>query len=175
MLFNFFFPFNSFLLLKLCIIVNGLNPVVRTTETLYLGWYFVMKKLLESIAQTTGGMYVMVHNMDELSTFFRRQVLLSRFIAQTAHGEWRNEYFCDNCQDMPLCTVRVANGRYILRKSWKSIRKLLIPSWNPFLGILPDEYRVHTISLQSRSLIQAPKGFAHHKGKDRAIKMQSTL
>lgn len=27
----------------------------------------------------------MVHNMDELSTFFRRQVLLSRFIAQTAH------------------------------------------------------------------------------------------
>ena len=47
----------------------------------------IIKKLLESIAQTTGGMYVMVHNMDELSTFFRRQVLLSRFIAQTAHGE----------------------------------------------------------------------------------------
>lgn len=28
------------------------------------------KKLLASIAQTTGGMYVMVQNMDELSTFF---------------------------------------------------------------------------------------------------------
>ena len=45
------------------------------------------KRLLESIAQTTGGMYVMVHNMDGLSTFFRRQVLLSRFIAQFAHGK----------------------------------------------------------------------------------------
>ncbi|XP_078367292.1 uncharacterized protein LOC144651237 isoform X1 [Oculina patagonica] len=43
------------------------------------------KKLLASIAQTTGGMYVMVHNMDELSTFFKRQVLLSRFIGQFAH------------------------------------------------------------------------------------------
>ena len=46
-----------------------------------------MQKLLENIAQKTGGMHVMVHNMDELSTFFKRQVLLSRFIAQTAHGE----------------------------------------------------------------------------------------
>lgn len=43
------------------------------------------KRLLESIAQTTGGMYAMVHNMDGLSTFFKRQVLLSRFIAQFAH------------------------------------------------------------------------------------------
>ncbi|CAH3022623.1 unnamed protein product [Porites evermanni] len=32
-------------------------------------------------------MYVMVQNMHELSTFFRRQVLLSRFIAKFAHGE----------------------------------------------------------------------------------------
>ena len=30
----------------------------------------------------------MVQNMHELSTFFRRQVLLSRFIAKFAHGEW---------------------------------------------------------------------------------------
>lgn len=45
------------------------------------------KKLLESIAQVTGGMYVMVQNMDELSTFFKRQVLLSRFIAKFAHGK----------------------------------------------------------------------------------------
>ncbi len=29
----------------------------------------------------------MVHNMEELSTFFKRQVLLSRFIGQFAHGE----------------------------------------------------------------------------------------
>lgn len=65
---------------------------VLAAGTLYLGWSFVMKELLESIAKTTGGMHVMVHNMDELSTFFRRQVLLSRFIAQTAHGEFRNEY-----------------------------------------------------------------------------------
>lgn len=43
------------------------------------------KKLLESIAKVTGGMHVMVQNMDELSTFFKRQVLLSRFIAQFAH------------------------------------------------------------------------------------------
>lgn len=43
------------------------------------------KKLLENIAKVTGGMYVMVHNMSELSTFFRRQVLLSRFIAKFAH------------------------------------------------------------------------------------------
>ena len=46
-----------------------------------------LKKLLASIAQTTGGMYVMVQNMDELSTFFKRQVLLSRFIAKFAHGK----------------------------------------------------------------------------------------
>lgn len=43
------------------------------------------QKLLASIAQTTGGMYVMVQNMEELSTFFKRQVLLSRFIAQFSH------------------------------------------------------------------------------------------
>ncbi|KAJ7374838.1 hypothetical protein OS493_005190 [Desmophyllum pertusum] len=43
------------------------------------------KKLLESIAKVTGGMYVMVHNMEELSTFFKRQVLLSRFIGQFSH------------------------------------------------------------------------------------------
>lgn len=52
-----------------------------------LGVYLSQQRLLESIAQTTGGMYVMVHNMDGLSTFFRRQVLLSRFIAKFAHGE----------------------------------------------------------------------------------------
>lgn len=40
------------------------------------------KKLLEGIAKLTKGMYVMVENMSELSTFFRRQVLLSRFIMQ---------------------------------------------------------------------------------------------
>ncbi|CAH3022624.1 unnamed protein product [Porites evermanni] len=43
------------------------------------------KKLLESIAEVTGGMYVMVQDMQELSTFFKRQVLLSRFIAKFAH------------------------------------------------------------------------------------------
>lgn len=43
------------------------------------------KELLESIAKVTGGMFVMVQNMHELSTFFRRQVLLSRFIAKFAH------------------------------------------------------------------------------------------
>lgn len=86
---------------------------VLAAGTLYLGWSFVMKKLLESIANTTGGMHVMVHNMDELSTFFRRQVLLSRFIAQTAHGEFRNEYVCYNCKDMEVWTVRVEKGTYI--------------------------------------------------------------
>lgn len=34
-------------------------------------------------------MYVMVQDMQELSTFFKRQVLLSRFIAKFAHGEWK--------------------------------------------------------------------------------------
>lgn len=50
---------------------------------------FSAKKLLENIAKVTGGMYVMVHNMSELSTFFRRQVLLSRFIAKFAHGKFK--------------------------------------------------------------------------------------
>jgi len=53
----------------------------------YLYFASIDQKLLESIAQVTGGMYVMVQNMGELSTFFKRQVLLSRFIAQFAHGE----------------------------------------------------------------------------------------
>ena len=103
-----------------------------------------MKKLLESIAQTTGGMYAMVHNMGELSTFFRRQVLLSRFIAQTAHGEWPNEYLHDICQNMLVCTVRVTSGTYNPKKILKfdsetfdSISKSI--SRNPFLEILPDE------------------------------------
>ncbi|KAK2554404.1 E3 ubiquitin-protein ligase MIB2 [Acropora cervicornis] len=43
------------------------------------------KDLLEKIAEVTGGMYVMVQDMNELSTFFKRQVLLSRFIAKFAH------------------------------------------------------------------------------------------
>lgn len=55
--------------------------------------FYYLKQLLEKIAQTTGGMYVMVQNMDELSTFFKRQVLLSRFIAQTAHGKSGDGYF----------------------------------------------------------------------------------
>ena len=33
----------------------------------------------------------MVHNMDGLSTFFKRQVLLSRFIAQFAHGKSKGQ------------------------------------------------------------------------------------
>jgi len=45
---------------------------------------------LEKIAEVTGGMYVMVQDMNELSTFFKRQVLLSRFIAKFAHGEFLN-------------------------------------------------------------------------------------
>lgn len=52
-----------------------------------LTFFVFFKKLLESIAKVTGGMYVMVHNMEELSTFFKRQVLLSRFIGQFSHGE----------------------------------------------------------------------------------------
>ena len=40
--------------------------------------FYYLKQLLEKIAQTTGGMYVLVENMDELSTFFKRQVLRSR-------------------------------------------------------------------------------------------------
>ena len=80
----------------------------------------MVKKLLESIAQTTGGMHVMVHNMDELSTFFKRQVLLSRFIAQTAHGEWRNKYLFGICQNMLVCTVRVARDTYNPKKNPKN-------------------------------------------------------
>lgn len=38
-------------------------------------------------------MYVMVQNMDELSTFFKRQVLLSRFIAQFSHGEFTDHKY----------------------------------------------------------------------------------
>lgn len=38
-------------------------------------------------------MYVMVQNMDELSTFFKRQVLLSRFIAQFSHGEFADHKY----------------------------------------------------------------------------------
>ena len=76
----------------------------------------MVKKLLESIAKTTGGMHVMVHNMDELSTFFKRQVLLSRFIAQTAHGEWRNEYCSGVSQNVLACTVRVTSGTYNPKK-----------------------------------------------------------
>lgn len=45
---------------------------------------------MEKIAEVTGGMYVMVQDMNELSTFFKRQVLLSRFIAKFAHGEFLN-------------------------------------------------------------------------------------
>ena len=56
-----------------------------------LGFYLTFKRLLESIAETTGGMYAMVHNMDGLSTFFKRQVLLSRFIAQFAHGKSKGQ------------------------------------------------------------------------------------
>lgn len=152
------------LFIYFCFFLSPFLPL----KLLFLGWYFVMKELLESIAKTTGGMHVMVHNMDELSTFFRRQVLLSRFIAQTAHGEWHNEYFFDNCQDMLVCTVGVGEW-YVY--TWKILKieseQLLIPSRNRFLEILPDErhdfnsvfirfqvwYRVYTISLQSHYLM----------------------
>ncbi|XP_028390869.1 uncharacterized protein LOC114515772 [Dendronephthya gigantea] len=43
------------------------------------------KKLLEGIAKITKGMFTMVDSMEELSTFFRRQVILSRFVAQFSH------------------------------------------------------------------------------------------
>lgn len=48
---------------------------------------------MEKIAEVTGGMYVMVQDMNELSTFFKRQVLLSRFIAKFAHGKFLNFSF----------------------------------------------------------------------------------
>ena len=53
-------------------------------------WFIFLyyQKLLEGIAKITNGMYVMVQNMEELSTFFRRQVLLSRFIGQFTHGKY---------------------------------------------------------------------------------------
>jgi hypothetical protein len=41
-------------------------------------------ELLEAIAKITNGMYVIVGNVTELSTFFRRQVLLIRFAMQFA-------------------------------------------------------------------------------------------
>jgi hypothetical protein len=43
-------------------------------------------ELLEAIAKITNGMYVIVGNVTELSTFFRRQVLLIRFAMQFAAG-----------------------------------------------------------------------------------------
>ncbi|XP_046850294.1 uncharacterized protein LOC124443806 [Xenia sp. Carnegie-2017] len=43
------------------------------------------KKLLEGIAKITKGMFKMVGDMEELSTFFRRQVMLSRFAAKFSH------------------------------------------------------------------------------------------
>ncbi|CAB3980321.1 E3 ubiquitin- ligase HERC2 [Paramuricea clavata] len=43
------------------------------------------RKLLEGIAKITKGMFTMVDSMEELSTFFRRQVILSRFVAQFSH------------------------------------------------------------------------------------------
>jgi hypothetical protein len=42
--------------------------------------------LLQTIAKLTNGMYVVVGNIAELSTFFRRQVLLIRFAAKFASG-----------------------------------------------------------------------------------------
>lgn len=43
------------------------------------------RNLLEGIAKITKGMFTMVDSMEELSTFFRRQVILSRFVAQFSH------------------------------------------------------------------------------------------
>lgn len=60
---------------------------------------------MEKIAEVTGGMYVMVQDMNELSTFFKRQVLLSRFIAKFAHGE----FFISRAQAMYDCCLASAD------------------------------------------------------------------
>jgi hypothetical protein len=44
------------------------------------------EELLQAITKLTNGMYVVVGNISELSTFFRRQVLLTRFAATFASG-----------------------------------------------------------------------------------------
>lgn len=116
-----------------------------------LGFYLSQQRLLESIAQTTGGMYAMVHNMDGLSTFFRRQVLLSRFIAKFAHGESDHTRRCYNQHKLGYLSLKYQNSKF---------RHVLMLSFQPLKTIILSALPLHTVFLQAPFLpsIKAIRG-----------------
>jgi len=76
--------------------------------------------LLQAIAKLTNGMYVIVGNISELSTFFRRQVLLIRFAAKFASDMERLR------SQMALAAFLQEVGEAVEQAELEAMRRLLM-------------------------------------------------